>query len=134
MVNRVPYFEDASGKPWKTEFEAWKADIALWLVASEAINDASATVLVSYIASGGSDRADELAQMLNAFKATMPAITAIAVANEFQQPASPPPPLYRLPNLHAVRARCMGGGRCNHGRDECTADPDYQRWMKIEAR
>lgn len=72
MVKQVPYFEDSSGKAYKTAYDAWKADVALWLVETGAVNEASAKQLVEHITSGGRDRARELVHMLEEFGDTIP--------------------------------------------------------------
>lgn len=72
MVKAARYYEDSKGTPWKTEFEAWRSDVALWLITSEALNEASANKLVEYITNGGCDRAKELAGMLLSFAGVLP--------------------------------------------------------------
>lgn len=61
MVKQVPYFEDSSGKAHKTPYDAWRAELTLWLVATKTINDAQAKQLVDHITS--SDARERLASL-----------------------------------------------------------------------
>lgn len=76
MVRQVTYYEDSKGVAHKTEHEASKADLAGWLLDTGVMNEASAKQLVEHIASGGRDRAIELANTINVFAGTMPNLTA----------------------------------------------------------
>lgn len=74
MVREARYFEDANGTPHKTDHEAWKSDLIIWLIATGAVNEANARGLVNHITEGGRQRASELAEMLHIFAGTMPAL------------------------------------------------------------
>lgn len=79
MVKQVPYFEDSSGKPHKTQYEAWRAELILWLSATKALsNEAQAKAIVDHITAGGSKRAGELHKIIGELMDCMPACDPIA--------------------------------------------------------
>lgn len=78
MVKQVPYFEDSSGKPHKTQYEAWRAELIIWFVSTKALsNEAMAKAIVDHITAGGSSRADELEKIVAHLAESMPAIAAV---------------------------------------------------------
>lgn len=65
MVKQIQCYEDESGKLHKCAFDAHRADLALWLASSEAINAASATQFVAWLVAGKRDRIDALLDALS---------------------------------------------------------------------
>lgn len=73
MVKEIRCFEDSSGKIHKTERDAHRAELAIWLVQTGTINEASAQQLAEKLA----NNADELSQMLGKIMLLEPAAPAL---------------------------------------------------------
>lgn len=79
MVKQIKCYEDESGKLHKCAVDAHRADLAIWLASSEAINAASAKQLVDWLTAFGSGRIDTLREALSQMSAAMPPAPARAI-------------------------------------------------------
>lgn len=126
MVREIKQFISDSGSKHDTKLEAHRDDLAHSLLTATGTvqNAALASAVASYIT-------DNIHKLMPTFEGIMDETplqpTAIAPAPEMS-----PIPVYWTPGDGAIYARCMGGDRCNHLERTCTADPDYQRWIKAE--
>lgn len=71
MVQEIKAYRDASGAIHENPLSAHRADLALWLAKSEAINQASAQQLASSLADDH-DTLDELIEMLRQMRDAQP--------------------------------------------------------------
>ncbi len=119
MACKVDSFKSDSGKVHESEHTAWIDDLDHWLgksgIDNAPIRKAVVDAIKADIANG-----NHLVTIIDGIKRTAPAPVLADLLP------------YRVPKSNTPRARCMGGDNCNHGRDECTADPDYQRWIAAD--
>jgi hypothetical protein len=72
MVKEITCYEDSSGKLHKSAYEAYRADLVLWLLNCSAVNEGSATQLAAYIV----DNREDLLETLSAIGFFAPATEA----------------------------------------------------------
>jgi hypothetical protein len=73
MVKQVPYFEDSSGKPHKTPYDAWRAELMLWLTSTKAFaNETQARTLIDYVTLNG---VEGLQRIVNELAECQPPLT-----------------------------------------------------------
>lgn len=64
MVKEIRCYEDSSGKVHKTERDAHRAELAIWLAQTGAINEASAIQLAEHLARNAGELSKLLAQIV----------------------------------------------------------------------
>ena len=77
MVKEIRCYEDSSGKVHKTEREAHRAELAIWLAQTGAINEASAQQLAEHLARNAGELSQMLAQIVRLEPAPEPALQVL---------------------------------------------------------
>lgn len=75
MVKQIQCYEDSNGKVHKDVIDAHRADLAIWLARSEAINETSARQLATQIINVPGEL-DGLLAVLNALSRALPRAAA----------------------------------------------------------
>lgn len=78
MVKEIRCYEDSSGKIHKTESDAHRAELAIWLAQTGAINDASAQQLAEHLARNAGELSKMLAQIVRLEPTVEPALKVLA--------------------------------------------------------
>ncbi len=144
-MKQVTTFKSDSGKIHETEADAWADDLTHFFLKCDKFNLAVAGQITDHIRHNGNMK--HLREIITGLERSdgsvpPPLMTEIYYGDSFQPDAVYPfrpcladveaaRPIYPIPDLIAPRIRCTGI-KCSHLAGHCTADPDYQRWIKAE--